>query len=153
MREEITSIRMLLGFFAGFIAVLAFQQPPFALFHALGFTSQAAYSGDMTLPLGVPYVWAEAFWGGVFGIILGGIDNRFPSGARFWRAVTIYGAVAPTVLEWILTLALRHAPLGGVWTIGNVLTPFIANAAWGVGAEAILSALFLAWRIDLTVWE
>ncbi len=139
---------MLLGFFAGFIAVLVFQQPVLALLYALGFTPQAPYSYVMTLPLGVPYVWARAFWGGVFGIILGGIDAGFPSGARFWQTVAIYGAVAPTVLEWILTLVLRHQPLGGVWTVGTIVCPFIFNAAWGIGAELFLTVLSVAWRID-----
>ena len=148
MREEIPSIRMLLGFFAGFVAVLVFQQPVLALLHALRFTPQASYSNAMTLPLGVPYVWARAFWGGVFGVILAGIDDRFPSGARLWQAVAIYGAIAPTALEWILVLALRHQPLGGVWTAGTIVAPFLFNAAWGIGAELFLAALSVLWRID-----
>lgn len=139
---------MLLGFFAGMAAVLVFQQPVLALLHALRFTPQAPYSYDLTLPMGVPYVWARAFWGGVFGIILGGIDDRFPSGVAFWRAVALYGAIAPTALEWILVLALRHEPLGGVWTIGTILCPFIFNAAWGIGAELFLAVLSVLWRID-----
>ncbi len=139
---------MLLGFFAGFIAVLVFQQPVLALLHALGITPQAPYSNVMTLPLGVPYLWARAFWGGVFGIILGAIDDRFPSGAAFWGRVAIYGAVAPTALEWILSLVLRHQPLGGVWTVGTIVSPFVFNAAWGIGAELVLAVLSVLWRID-----
>ncbi len=138
---------MLLGFFAGFIAVLVFQQPVLALLYGLHFALRAPYSTEMTLPLGVPYVWALAFWGGVWGVVLGGIDNQFPPGSRFWATVALYGAIVPTVLQWILVLALRHQPLGGAWTVGTILSPFIINAFWGVGAEIILAALSVAWRI------
>ncbi len=151
MREEITSVRMMLGFFAGFIAVLVFQQPVLALLHGLHITPQAPYSTEMTLPLGVPYLWARAFWGGVFCVILGGIDYRFPVGLGRFEAAAVYGAVAPTVFEWILTLVLRHQPLGGVWTVGTIISPFIINAVWGVGAEAMLMAMSLLWRLDLDV--
>ncbi len=140
---------MMLGFFAGFIAVLIFQQPVVALLYGLHATSSAPYSADLTLPLGVPYVWALAFWGGVFGVVLGGIDGRFPAGAGLWRSVALYGAFVPTALQWILTLALPHRPLGGNWTVGNIITPFLANAVWGMGAEAILSGLSAAWRMDV----
>ncbi len=153
MRDEIQSIRMLLGFFAGFVAVLLFQQPVLALLHGLRITPQAPYSNVTTLPLGVPYVWARAFWGGVFGVILAGIDNRFPAGAGLWKWAAIFGALAPTALEWILTLALRHQPLGGIWTIGTIVSPLLINAAWGVGAEAILSVISVRWRVDLDVMD
>ncbi len=149
MRGQLVSIRMMLGFFAGFIAVLIFQQVVVALSYGLHFSSSAPYSADLTLPLGVPYVWALAFWGGVFGVILGGIDRHFPAGPRLWRSAALFGAVAPTALQWILTLALPHRPLGGTWTIGNIVTPFVANALWGIGTEMILSGLSVAWRIDV----
>ncbi len=146
MHDEYVSVRMMLGFFAGFIAVLLFQQPVLALLYALGFTSRAPYSTVLTLPLGVPYVWALAFWGGVWGIVLGGIDNRFAAGPRFWRAIAIYGAIVPTALQWIMVLALRHQPLGGTWSVGNIVSPFLMNAVWGIGTEAILIAMWTVWR-------
>lgn len=107
----------------------------------------------MTLPLGVPYVWARAFWGGVFGIVLAGIDDRLAAGVGRWKGAAILGAVGPTLLEWILTLALRHQPLGGAWTVGTIVSPFLFNAGWGVGAEAIVSVLSLLWRLDIDVME
>ncbi len=148
MRDEVPSIRMLLGFFAGFVAVLIFQQPVLALFFGLGFTTQAPYSYVTTLPMGMPYIWVRAFYGGVFGVVLGGLDQGFIARDRLWRSVAIYGAIAPTALEWVLSLALPHQPLGGAWTIGNIVTPFIINAAWGVGAELLLLLMSVLWRID-----
>lgn len=149
MREELIPVRMMLGFFAGFIAVFTFQQPVLALLFALHLTTGAAYSTDLTLPLGIPYVWALACWGGVWGVVLGGIDHRFPPGARFWRAVALFGAIVPTAQQWIVALALPHQPLGGDATIGNIISPFVMNAAWGLGTEAILNGIFAVWRMDV----
>ncbi len=148
MRPPLIPIRMILGFFAGFIAVLIFQQPVLALLYALHFAARPAYSSAMTMPMGVPYVWSLAFWGGVWGVVLGAVDLRFPEGGRFWEAVAVYGAIVPTIFEWFLELAIVHRPFGGTWTVGVIVTPFIINACWGLGTEAILSVLSIAWRIQ-----
>ena len=60
--------RILFGFSAGFIAVLAFNQPTDWILWHLGL---APYSGFSTArnSAGVPQVLSYAFWGGVWGIL------------------------------------------------------------------------------------
>ncbi len=148
MRPLLTPIRMLLGFFAGFIAVLVFQQPVLALLYSLHVAARPAYSSAMTMPMGVPYVWSEAFWGGVWGVVLGALDSRWAAGGRLWQPVVVYSAVVPTLFEWFLQLAIVHGPFGGAWTLGVIVTPFIINACWGLGTEVVLSGLDVAWRLQ-----
>ncbi len=148
MEDDLTPFRMMLGFFAGFIGVLVAQQPLLALLYALHVAARAPYSTEMTMPMGRPYVWSMAFWGGVWGILLGMFHNRWREGPHFWRDVALFGAIVPTAFSWITTLVMTHHPFGGHWAVGVVLTPFMINAVWALATEVILAGLWIAWRVE-----
>ena len=73
-------MRTLCSFFAGVLATLIFNQLTLALLWWAGIAPFAPFSMAATQPFGVPAVISLAFCGGVWGIIFGLADNRFPSG-------------------------------------------------------------------------
>jgi hypothetical protein len=73
-------MRTLFSFIAGFLATVIFHQLTLAFLWWAGIAPFAPFSMAATLPFGVPAVISLAFWGGVWGIIFGLVDNRFPRG-------------------------------------------------------------------------
>ncbi len=102
--------------------------------HSIGFIDRAPYAMDPTKPFGVPALISLAFWGGVWGIILGLILERM-GGAKYWLLAMVIGAIAPT-----LVAAFVVAPLKGVKFAGNpaklLVAGLVINAVWGLTTAA-----------------
>jgi hypothetical protein len=130
--------KLLLGFFAGFIAVLLFHQPVLALLNQLGIAKGNVYSLRSTVPLGVPQVISLAFWGGVWGIVFAAIEHRFPRGAMYWVCAFLFGAIFPTLVAWFIVAPMKGLPLAGGWEFNRMLTGFLINGAWGFGTALLL---------------
>jgi len=130
--------RALLGFIAGFLATITFHQIALALLHAAHFTPRGAWSMQPVPPFGVPSVISLSFWGGVWGIILILIIDRF-RGAAYWIWSIVFGAIAPTLVAAFVVAPLKHQPIphsGKMAILG-----FTVNAAWGFGT-ALFYRLF-----------
>ena len=140
-------MRTLFSFTAGFLATLIFHQLALALLWWAGVAPFAPFSTAATQPFGVPAVLSLAFWGGVWGIVFGLVDNRFPSGGGYWVTAFLFGTVFPTLVALFVVLPLKGQPIGGGWHPPLLLTAFLINGAWGVGTGLILKAL-LAWFTD-----
>lgn len=138
MRPE----RALFGFVAGFLATLIFHQLALAALWAVGLAPFAPFSLAPTAPLGVPAVLSLAFWGGVWGILLALIEPRFPSGSGYWLAAFLFGALAPSLVAWLVVLPLKGRPLGGGWHPPLLVTALLINGAWGWGSALIFKRLF-----------
>jgi hypothetical protein len=137
---------ILLGFVAGFVAVLVFHQgTAFLLYHVgndipavvsvFGRTS-APFNMAPTQPLGVPVVLSQAFWGGVWGIVLAALLNRLRIPALLFSFV--FGALALTLVAFTVVAALKGLPsfAGGnrqVWARAGLY-----NGAWGFGTALML---------------
>ena len=68
-------------FAAGFISVLLFQMGALAILNAIGFPGAGApFPYGVTKPMNVPQIWSFAFWGGMWGIVFGALERRFPEG-------------------------------------------------------------------------
>jgi hypothetical protein len=132
-------LKLLLGFGAGFVAVLLFHQPALALLSATGFTDAGTYSLKATAPLGVPQVISIAFWGGVWGVIFAAVERRFPRGGLYWVWAFVFGAVFPTLVAWFVVAPLKAQPLAGGWDAHRMITGFLINGAWGLGTALLLS--------------
>jgi hypothetical protein len=132
--------RILLGFVAGFLAVIIFHQAALALLHAAGIAPRAAWNMRPVPPFGVPSVISLSFWGGVWGAIMILIIDRY-RGAQYWIFAIVFGAIAPTLVAAFVVAPLKHQPIAG----GGKLTPLIigltVNAAWGFGT-ALFYRLF-----------
>lgn len=125
------------GFIAGFAATLLFHQPLLWLLFEAGVATRRPYSLAPTQPLGVPSVISLAFWGGVWGIVLLLVLRRVKPRA-FWIAALIFGAVAPTLVAWLVVAPLKGQPLGGGWKPAGMLTALAINGVWGLGTAVFL---------------
>jgi hypothetical protein len=134
-------MRILFGFIAGFLATLIFHQAVVALLWWAGVAPSGPFSMAATQPFGAPAVISLAFWGGVWGILFGLIDNGFPRGSGYWLTAFLFGAILPTLVALLVVLPLKGRPIGGGWQPALLVTAFLINGAWGVGTGLILKAL------------
>jgi hypothetical protein len=121
-------------FIAGALAVPLGHQLALWALNAAGVIDRKPFSMTATAPFGVPQWISLAFWGGVWGIILGLILLR-ARGAKYWWIALLVGAIAPT-----LVAALVIAPLKGMHlprTSAFVITGLTVNGVWG-----LMTALF-----------
>lgn len=128
-------------FVAGFLSVLVFHQGFLTLWYMMGWSPNPPFPTRITMPLHVPQIWSLAFWGGVWGLVMGFFVNRWPNGAKFWIAAIVFGALAPTLFGRFVLQPLRS---GAPITIDALLTlwrGFLINGMWGLGA-----GVFLKWR-------
>lgn len=125
------------GFLAGFAATLVFHQPVLWLLHEAGVAARAPYALAATRPFGVPSVISLAFWGGVWGIILLLVLRKTGRRVSPWITALIFGAIAPTLVAWLVVAPLKGQPISG-GKPSALLVGFAVNAAWGLG-----TALFL----------
>jgi hypothetical protein len=130
--------KLLLGFVAGFVAVLLFHQPALALLANIGLTEATTYSMRPTPPFGVPQVLSISFWGGVWGVLYALVESRFPRGAGYWIYAFLFGAILATLVAWFVVAPLKGAPVAGGWEISRMMTGFLVNGAWGVGTGLLL---------------
>lgn len=140
---------IILGFFTGFVAVLVFHQGTAFLLHHLGNgvpgvvgifgTTGAPFNLAPVPPFGVPTVVSQAFWGGVWGILLAAMLRR-PMGVSLPDLLFgfVFGALAPTLVAFTVVAAAKGLPLfaGGnrlAWWRAGLL-----DGAWGWGTALLL---------------
>jgi len=140
---------ILLGFLAGFAAVLVFHQGAAWLLHMLTMKAQigtgvfgpVGFPSSMapTKPFGVPQLISWAFWGGVWGVLLAGIlrGTRLPDLLFGF----VFGAVVLTLVAFTLVASMKGLPpfAGGnqrIWWRAGLL-----NGAWGWGTALLLRPL------------
>ena len=71
---------------------------------AAGLAPFAPFSLAATAPFGVPAVISLAFWGGIWGILFAALDSRFPPDGGYWLAAFLFGALAPSLVAWLVVL-------------------------------------------------
>jgi hypothetical protein len=127
--------RLIIAFVAGFLAVLLFHQLVLLLLHSIGFAPAklAAYAMKATPPFGIPRVWSLAFWGGVWGVVLVLFVSFFRQRMGIWGTALLFGAIAPSLVNWFIAMPLRGEPVGGGWQPNGIATSLILNGIWGVG--------------------
>ncbi len=98
------------------------------------------YNINPTDPLGVPSVLSLAFFGGIWGILVGFfIENNVPK--KFWSKAIIFGSIGPTAVAFLVVF-----PIKGI-AINPIFIPFglFLNAVWGLGLGLFIK---LASRFD-----
>ncbi|MHC5764057.1 MAG: hypothetical protein ACYTXI_00245 [Nostoc sp.] len=138
MTQKAAFSRFALGFIAGFVSVLLFHQGVLALLHAVNFTPRAPYSTASTQPLGIPQIWSNAFWGGIWGLIWVVIAPRFRHNKNYWLGALAFGAIAPTLVAWFVVAPLKGQPIAGGWKLVGIVTGLLVNGAWGAGTAGLL---------------
>ena len=145
-RRPPSAYKLVIGFAAGFIAVLLFHQPALALLTQMGFAKATTYSFNATAPLGVPQVISISFWGGVWGMIFAILEYRFPRDARYWLYAFMFGAIFPTLVAWFVVAPLKGLPPAGGWQMTRMVTGFVINGAWGLGTALLLVLGLRVWK-------
>jgi hypothetical protein len=131
--QEATLGRWLgVGFIAGALAVVVFHQGALAMLHAIGLTANAPYSMKATAPWGMPQVWSSAFWGGAWGLVFAAAFRRW-DGPRLVVAATALGAIALTLVAWVVAAPLKGQPIAAGFVPAAMAVGVIVNAAWALG--------------------
>lgn len=130
--------KMVIGFVAGFLAVLLFHQPVLYVLTALGLAKATTYAMQATAPFGVPQVLSYSFWGGIWGILFALIESRIPRGARYWFYAFLFGAIFPTLVAWFVVAPLKAQPVAAGWQPAGMMVGLIINGAWGIGTALLL---------------
>jgi hypothetical protein len=123
-------------FIAGFIATIIFHQAVAGVWYLMGVVPRPPFNFAPTAPLGVPAIWSLAFWGGVWGILYGWVENKFPSGAMYWIAAAVFGALGPTLVGRIVVAPIKGQPID--LNMVGLLRGFLINGVWGLGTAALL---------------
>lgn len=128
------------GFVFGAIAVLIFHQGALGLLNAFGVTSVTPHSVQRTEPFGIPQLWSQAFWGGVWGVVLAFVLQRL-EGVRLVVAAAIFGMIVPTLVAWFVVAAIKGQPLAAGFAPKAMATGLAVNFAWGLGTGWGLAAI------------
>jgi hypothetical protein len=125
------------AFGAGFLSTLIFHQGVILVFHLLGVFARAPWDFTGVPPLGVPAVLSLAFWGGVWGVVLWPA-LKGATGSAYWLRAIVLGAIAPTVVAFLIVAPLKGRPIGMGWDPKLWIGGFIVNGAWGYGLALLL---------------
>lgn len=141
MEHPINGKQLFAGFFAGVFATLIFHQLVLAILWGLGIAPFAPFSMAPTHPFGLPAVISLAFWAGIWGIVFALVQGRFPPRFGYWVSAFFFGAILPSLVALLIVLPLKGKPLGGGWHAPLLVTAFLINGAWGVGAGVFFKLL------------
>lgn len=136
---------LILGFIAGFLAVLIFHQGLWCLLYQVDFipADRPAWPMDPVPPFGVPSVISKSFWGGLWGAALAPVlqDLR---GLPYWAGWILVGSVALTLVAFFVVPPIKGEPIPELWP--RFLAALLVNAAWGFGTALLLKVAPVARR-------
>jgi hypothetical protein len=128
---------LMLGFVAGFFAVLIFHQSLWLILNFAGLIppERPAWPLDPIAPFGVPSVISKAFWGGIWGAALAPLLDRY-RGRAYWTAWIAVGSMALSLVALFVVPAIKGEPMPEMWP--RLLASLMVNAAWGFGTGLLL---------------
>ena len=132
---------LLIGFVAGALAVFTFHQLTILL---LSFASSAqgnVYSLRPIPPFGVPAVFNQAFWGGLWGCVFALLADRFPRSWPLWLAGLVFGAVGPTLVGWFVVAPLKGNPVAQGFDVSRMWRGPVINGMFGLGVGIFFDLL------------
>lgn len=142
-RVSFGSSTIIWGFVAGALAVLVFHQLTILTLNGFRFSTVWQLAPAVP-PFGVPRLFNQMFWGGLWGILLAGFAPLFPRGIGYYIAGFIFGAVLLALAGWYLVpfvksmlgQKVRFGPNPAGWWRGPVI-----NGMWGLGTAVFLHCL------------
>lgn len=134
------TMRWIVAFIAGFLAVFCFHQVAVGLLHSAGVVPFAPFSLSRTAPFGVPAVVSSAFWGGLWAIVMMAV-LRQAKGPALWLKAAIFGGLAPTVVALLIVFPLKGYGFDVAQLPMRFAIGFVLNALWGIGTVVFLRAL------------
>jgi hypothetical protein len=125
--------RALIGFGAGFVAVLTFFQLGLLILYWVGVASDPPPDMTPTKPFGVPTLFSGAFFGGLWGILFAFIEPHFPRGVGYWVASLLFGAVILDLGLWFVVAPLKGFSPGFGFEPPDVAVAVFLQSVWGIG--------------------
>jgi hypothetical protein len=136
---------VLVGFVAGFLAVLTFHQATIGVMNAIGLLPNPPFRTNAVGPLAIPAFVNQAFWGGIWGIVIMLAIGRI-QGIRLRTLVAILiGALGATAIGWFVVAPLKGLPVAQGWNPAAMWRGPLINGMFGLGAGIIGS-----WLAELT---
>jgi hypothetical protein len=129
-------MRVLLGFIAGFLSVLIFQNGLIAILHAVGAVPFAPWPMTPLPPFGVPRTVSAAFWGGLWGIAYALLEPRLTERVGWWQGGLLFGGTLPVLVLWFVVMPLKGMPAAGGFAPVGMMLAVVIHAAFGLGASA-----------------
>ena len=110
--------------------------------HILGLTERTPFAFERIPPLGMPAVFSLALWGGVWGVAFANVELLLTDTVNYWLFALLFGAIAPSIVNWFVSAPLHGFPLGSGWHLPEMVTSILVNGAWGVGTALLLRLWF-----------
>jgi hypothetical protein len=148
--------RILLGFVAAMLAVLAFHQPMILALSTQGQlppTVKAFNMGPMAAaPAAVadlfktfgfggwPVLFNTLFWGGLWGALFGLVQSRLPGGMMIIKGL-IFGLLILVFSNWLALPLLRGQPIFGGYVPQRMLVSALISGSFGLGLGLIYGLL------------
>ena len=137
-------MKTLRWFIAGALAVPLFHQVLLYVLNASGWVPRQPFEMTPTEPFGVPQLISLAFWGGVWGVLLGMVVARTKSTAAYWIVAGVFGAIAPTLVAVLLVAPLKGQPIA--FDAKMLAVGLLINGVWGLGTAALYRAAGATWQ-------
>ena len=87
-------------------------------------------------PFGVPQIVNQAFWGGLWGVLIAFLIPRVRVPELMFGA--LFGMVALTFVNWVVLPAIRGTPYFGGGVLSRMWPALLISAAFGWGVALIL---------------
>ena len=125
--------RVLPGFIAGALAVLAFHQGMYLILNMTGLLPSPPWRMNPVPPYGVPILINQMFWGGLWGTAFGLLYRQIP-GPILVKGIT-FGMIGPMLLgSWLVVSLIKGQPIMAGWVPQRLLVGFLLNGiAFGIG--------------------
>ena len=131
-----TSTRLFLGFLAGSLSNLIFQDGLLGILYAAHVVPALPWSLMPVPPLGVPQSLNLAFWAGLWGMAYALLERRLTALLAWWSGGLVFG-FAPLVVYWFVVLPLKGFGIGGGFHLAMVPLHVALHATFGIGAAII----------------
>jgi hypothetical protein len=137
-----TPQRLFLGFTAGALSHLIFQDGLLALLYLAHLAPALPWNLKPVPPLGVPLSLNLAFWAGLWGVAYALLERRLTARMGWLPGGLVFG-IAPLAVFWFVVLPLKGFGIGGGFNPLYVALHLI----FGIGASIIFrSGLVVARR-------
>ena len=139
-----TSMRLFLGFMAGFLSHLIFQGAFGSILYAAHLVPALPWSLTPVPPLGVPRSLNLGFWAGLWGLAYASLEPRLTALFGRWSGGLVFG-LAPLAVYWFVVLPVKGFGIGGGFDVAMVPIEVGFHAIFGIGTAIIFrSGLVLA---------
>lgn len=132
---------VLIGFIAGFLAVLTFHQGTIGVMNATGLLPNGPFRTNAVGPLGIPAFVNSAFWGGLWGIVIVLAMGRLKDHRLRVAVALLIGALGATAVGWFVVAPLKGLPIAQGWNPAAMWRGPLINGMFGLGVGIIGSWL------------